>query len=663
MTFFRRTAAISGSFIEAALVYHHCLFGVRYDFLCANYTAFDQRTFICHFVSEVDCERSELYFSRNDELYKPASSSTTTTTTTTTQAPLPPPPQRQQHALDGGGGGGGGGRRRPLGGRGRRRRPFRRRRPQRPAYYDYDYYDRDYYDYDYYGGKQQSTTTTTTTTTEAPAAAPPQSAAVGGRRQRRPPTRRVAAAPPEEQAPLDPGARLAVFSRPRAAPKIRPPVPVSEKEKFDQIQGRDEVIQQPQAEEPLPPRLQQQSQQRQPQQQQQQADYYDYYYYDTTGESNNNNNKENSGVVEKPGTRIAADSRGTTQNVVEEETLPPPALEPIRSNQRQVSQPVQQQTFVTNERRPLRFRQRGGNLRGRNNRPPQINDISGSSDISGPGPALARDTIEPETTIPARTTTTTTTTTTQEPATTTTRRSRQRGLVRHRLERINPNNPPVEEEPQPQEQEESFIPDEPLIIEEEEIPEPIVIPEGRHSRPASPPPSQPEVRIRPRGSDFQFGGFRTATQRPIVAFDLDSLARAVGDTFEPAAQEPQPPALPQERQVSRVLQSRSRVDSAFVNRPPPPPAMATSSAEALFVKESELASMPLRLPNFTRGFSKAPSAAFSRQFARRSSAEETADIAPSRPLNSSIRRRFSRFHAVEEQPQGASSRVLMVSQA
>lgn len=48
----------------AVQVYHHCLFGTRYDFLCANYTAFDQRTFICHFVSEVDCKNSPKWYSR-----------------------------------------------------------------------------------------------------------------------------------------------------------------------------------------------------------------------------------------------------------------------------------------------------------------------------------------------------------------------------------------------------------------------------------------------------------------------------------------------------------------------------------------------------------------------------------------------------------------------
>ncbi|XP_018399691.1 PREDICTED: zinc finger CCCH domain-containing protein 13 [Cyphomyrmex costatus] len=104
-------------------VYHHCLFGTRYDFLCANFTAFDQKTFICHFVSEVDCAHSKKYWHRNDALYQAA---TTTTTTTTTVAPVTVPTSRAP-------------------GRDRispRRRPPARRRP-------YDYYEEDYYDDEY----------------------------------------------------------------------------------------------------------------------------------------------------------------------------------------------------------------------------------------------------------------------------------------------------------------------------------------------------------------------------------------------------------------------------------------------------------------------------------------------------------------------------------
>ncbi|XP_011301494.1 zinc finger CCCH domain-containing protein 18 [Fopius arisanus] len=106
-------------------VYHHCLYGTRYDFLCANFTAFDQKTFICHFASEVDCANSKKYWHRNDALYKaasttppPTSSTTTVRTTTTTSSTI--------EAI------------RPT----RRRRPFRRR----PAY---DYYEDEYYDDDF----------------------------------------------------------------------------------------------------------------------------------------------------------------------------------------------------------------------------------------------------------------------------------------------------------------------------------------------------------------------------------------------------------------------------------------------------------------------------------------------------------------------------------
>ncbi|XP_015602643.1 RNA-binding protein 25 [Cephus cinctus] len=109
-------------------VYHHCLFGTRYDFLCANFTAFDQKTFICHFASEVDCANSKKYWHRNDALYQAATTTTTSTTTTTTQAPATAPPAR------------GAPRDRDL--PGRRRPPFRRR----PAY---DYYDDYYYDDDF----------------------------------------------------------------------------------------------------------------------------------------------------------------------------------------------------------------------------------------------------------------------------------------------------------------------------------------------------------------------------------------------------------------------------------------------------------------------------------------------------------------------------------
>ncbi|XP_073840349.1 uncharacterized protein isoform X2 [Musca autumnalis] len=104
-------------------LYHHCVYGIRHDFLCANFTAFDQKTFICHFASDVDCEGSTKYWNRNDDLYM--ATTTTSTTTTTTE---PPPTQRRRPV-------------RPL-------RPLRRPGSRRPVddYYDEEEYDEDYYE-------------------------------------------------------------------------------------------------------------------------------------------------------------------------------------------------------------------------------------------------------------------------------------------------------------------------------------------------------------------------------------------------------------------------------------------------------------------------------------------------------------------------------------
>ncbi|XP_038117643.1 adhesive plaque matrix protein isoform X1 [Culex quinquefasciatus] len=105
-------------------LYHHCIHGVRYDFLCANYTAFDQKTFICHFASEVDCKNSPKYWFRNEPLYK--------ATTTTTQKPAPTLPTTAAPTTAA-----------------TRARPFRptvrRRRPQVDDYYD-DEYEDEYYE-------------------------------------------------------------------------------------------------------------------------------------------------------------------------------------------------------------------------------------------------------------------------------------------------------------------------------------------------------------------------------------------------------------------------------------------------------------------------------------------------------------------------------------
>ncbi|XP_017768113.1 PREDICTED: DNA ligase 1 [Nicrophorus vespilloides] len=103
-------------------VYHHCLYGTRFDFLCANYTAFDQKTFICHFVSEVDCVNSPKFWHRNDALYKATTTTTIKPVTLYTHVPPQPPAILSGVAA-----------RRPL--TNRRRKPLRRRRPQ------YDYYD------------------------------------------------------------------------------------------------------------------------------------------------------------------------------------------------------------------------------------------------------------------------------------------------------------------------------------------------------------------------------------------------------------------------------------------------------------------------------------------------------------------------------------------
>ncbi|KAH9419438.1 hypothetical protein DERP_010650 [Dermatophagoides pteronyssinus] len=51
-------------------VYHHCAIGhQRYDFLCPNYTLFDQTTFTCRFINTVDCDASENHYKRNNDLY------------------------------------------------------------------------------------------------------------------------------------------------------------------------------------------------------------------------------------------------------------------------------------------------------------------------------------------------------------------------------------------------------------------------------------------------------------------------------------------------------------------------------------------------------------------------------------------------------------------
>nr|CAD7586226.1 unnamed protein product [Timema genevievae] len=174
-------------------VYHHCLYGTRYDFLCANFTAFDQRTFICHFASEVDCINSPKFFKRNEALYK----ETTTTSTTTVAPPTPPPTQPPPPPP-----------RRASAGAGRRRRPgtYRRRRPAYDYYYEDEYED----DVEYEDDK------------------------VTVRKQQRPqqqPADDVQNPPSNSDIKSRPSGTL--YDRPRSPPKVRRPVPLNEREKYD----------------------------------------------------------------------------------------------------------------------------------------------------------------------------------------------------------------------------------------------------------------------------------------------------------------------------------------------------------------------------------------------------------------------------------------------
>ncbi|XP_074042523.1 cuticular protein analogous to peritrophins 1-H isoform X4 [Leptinotarsa decemlineata] len=129
-------------------VYHHCLFGRRYDFLCANYTAFDQTLFNCNFVSNVDCVNSKKFWNRNDELYKTKSTTAApvnynfyTTTSSPAYVLTPSPVQRTQPAP--------GFAPLPAGAPIEPRRPVGQRRPQPPPpkrTQQFEYYDEDDYE-------------------------------------------------------------------------------------------------------------------------------------------------------------------------------------------------------------------------------------------------------------------------------------------------------------------------------------------------------------------------------------------------------------------------------------------------------------------------------------------------------------------------------------
>ncbi|XP_063217842.1 nucleolar protein dao-5 isoform X2 [Bacillus rossius redtenbacheri] len=202
------------SVLHKCQVYHHCLFGTRYDFLCANYTAFDQKTFICHFVSEVDCVNSPKYFSRNEALYKAAS---TTTLAPLTRATLPPPPPRRQPDPEEAGA--------PAP---RRRRPYRRRRPVYDYVYD-DEYEDDLADYEEDAVATQGRSSSVRSQHPAADDQP--------RRKRPRPQQRPAAGqddlPSGPAADLKPRPSSSVYDRPRMAPKIRRPVPLNERDKYE----------------------------------------------------------------------------------------------------------------------------------------------------------------------------------------------------------------------------------------------------------------------------------------------------------------------------------------------------------------------------------------------------------------------------------------------
>uniref|UniRef100_A0A0N8AXN4 Cuticular protein analogous to peritrophins 1-H n=1 Tax=Daphnia magna TaxID=35525 RepID=A0A0N8AXN4_9CRUS len=198
-------------------VYHQCLFGQRYDFMCANFTAFDQKIFNCQFANEVDCDNSPLFYDRNEALYKEAS---------TTPAPTPAPQVvvvRTRFVDETG-------REVPPPGRpqgGRFRRPQGKRRP---VYYD-DYYDYDYQEYyDAPANEEEDPAAAGNGTAKAKpskapieegVAAPVRPVKAGGGRQQQ----------QQNKPNSGQGNKLNIFNNNRPPPRIRPPVPNSEGKK------------------------------------------------------------------------------------------------------------------------------------------------------------------------------------------------------------------------------------------------------------------------------------------------------------------------------------------------------------------------------------------------------------------------------------------------
>ncbi|CAN8013761.1 unnamed protein product [Ixodes persulcatus] len=111
-------------------LFHYCFGALRYDFLCPNYTLYDQTTFTCRFINSVECEKSEKHYDRNEALYKE-----TTTVPPSTKAPPPPPPPRKKP-------------------------PKKKLVTTTPASEEYDEYE--------YEDETTTTLTTTTTTTAKP---------------------------------------------------------------------------------------------------------------------------------------------------------------------------------------------------------------------------------------------------------------------------------------------------------------------------------------------------------------------------------------------------------------------------------------------------------------------------------------------------------------
>ncbi|XP_026805885.1 LOW QUALITY PROTEIN: ataxin-2 homolog [Rhopalosiphum maidis] len=261
-------------------LYHHCLFGTRFDFLCANYTAFDQKTFICHFVSQVDCPNSAKYFSRNDALYKAAETTTLPTTTTSTtaapqqpqqqqqqqqqlqpqqqqqQQPFYPQYQQQQMPYEGR-------RAMPPGyAQGRKRRPtYRRRRPVYEYYYVDDYDDQqEYYDdsvehmpvakkpirkHSRFNNYKQADLEADYQGSSLESDAPPSGNFKQHRGQQHAPQQQQQQQqqqqPRQQQQPSSATAVTknvsnqisSVYDKPRAPPKIRRPVPINERDRYD----------------------------------------------------------------------------------------------------------------------------------------------------------------------------------------------------------------------------------------------------------------------------------------------------------------------------------------------------------------------------------------------------------------------------------------------